>query len=237
MKTIGIVIPAYNEKENILKLIKSIRRYLNCVILVVDDSYDKSTQNILSKSGVKNLKYFNRGKKSGRGSAVIFGFKKLVKKQKISCFVEMDADLSHSPTELKRNIFFFYKNSLDLLIGSRYLKGSKIINWPLSRKVLSKLSNVLARTLLGVPVNDYTNGFRFYSKRAVKTVIAKCNKTGGGFIILSEIILVLWRKGYKIKEIKSIFKNRIRGESSVNLGLILESLTGLIKLFLLKKSF
>ena len=74
MKTIGIVIPTYNEKENILKLIKGIRRYLNCVILVVDDSYDKSTQNILSKSGVKNLKYFNRGKKSGRGSAVIFGF-------------------------------------------------------------------------------------------------------------------------------------------------------------------
>ena len=109
MKTIGIVIPTYNEKENILKLIKGIRRYLNCVILVVDDSYDKSTQNILSKSGVKNLKYFNRGKKSGRGSAVIFGFKKLVKKQKISCFVEMDADLSHSPTELKRNIFFFIK--------------------------------------------------------------------------------------------------------------------------------
>ena len=109
MKTIGIVIPAYNEKENILKLIKGIRRYLNCVILVVDDSYDKSTQKILSKSRVKSLKYFNRGKKSGRGSAVIFGFKKLVKKRKISCFVEMDADLSHSPTELKRNIFF-YKN-------------------------------------------------------------------------------------------------------------------------------
>ena len=80
----------------------------------------------------------------------------------------MDADLSHSPTELKRNISFFYKNSLDLLIGSRYLKGSKIINWPLSRRVLSKLSNILARTLLGVPINDYTNGFRFYSKRAVK---------------------------------------------------------------------
>ena len=91
--------------------------------------------------------------------------------------------------------------------------------------------------LLRVPVNDYTNGYRFYSKNAVKMIIAKCNKTGGGFIILSEIILILWNKGYKISEIKSIFRNRIRGESSVNLRLIFESLAGLFKLFLLKKSF
>ena len=105
--------------------------------------------------------------------------------------IEMDADLSHDPNEIKRNISFFYKNSLDLLIGSRYLKGSKIINWPLSRRLLSKFSNIFARLLLGVAVNDYTNGFRFYSKPAAKTVISKCNKTGGGFIILSEIILIL----------------------------------------------
>ena len=83
MKTIGIVIPAYNEKENILKLIKGIRRYLNCVILVVDDSYDKSTQKILSKSRVKKFKIFqSRKKKSGRGSAVIFDSKNLLKNEK-----------------------------------------------------------------------------------------------------------------------------------------------------------
>ncbi len=237
MKTIGIVIPAYNEKENILKLIKGIRKYLNCIILIVDDSKDKDIKKILLKNNIKNFNYFNRGKKSGRGSAVIFGFKKLIKKQKISCLIEMDADLSHSPTELRRNISFFYKNSLDLLIGSRYLNESKIINWPLSRRVLSKLSNILARTLLGVPIKDYTNGYRFYSKNAARTVIKKCNSTGGGFIILSEIILVLWKKGYKISEIRSIFRNRIRGESSVNIKLIFESLVGLFRLFLLKKFF
>ena len=75
----------------------------------------------------------------------------------------------HIVLELKRNISFFYANSLDLLIGSRYLAGSKIINWPRSRRILSKLSNILAKFLLGVPVSDYTNGFRFYSKSAVKT--------------------------------------------------------------------
>ena len=93
---------------------------------------------------------------------------------------------------------------------------------------------MLARILLGVPVSDYTNGYRFYSKRAVKTLVSKCNKLGGGFIILSEIILVLYNKNYKISEIQSIFKNRVRGESSVNLRLVLESLNGLIKLYLLK---
>ncbi len=148
----------------------------------------------------------------------------------------MDADLSHSPSELKRNISYFYKNSLDLLIGSRYLLESKIINWPLSRRILSKLSNMLAKILLGVPVNDYTNGYRFYSRSAAKTIILKCNKTGGGFIILSEIILILWKKNYKISEIKSIFRNRVRGESSVNIKLVIESFFGLIKLYLLKKN-
>ena len=178
-----------------------------------------------------------RKTKSGRGSAVLFGFKKILKmKQNISCFIEMDADLSHSPSELKRNISYFYSNSLDLLIGSRYLYGSKIINWPLSRRILSKFSNKLAKILLGIPVNDYTNGYRFYSKPAVKTIISKCNKTGGGFIILSEIILVLWKMNFKISEIKSIFKNRVRGESSVNLSLIIQSFFGLLKLYTLKKS-
>ena len=235
MNKIAIVIPAYNEDKNIIKLIHEIRKITKAIIIIVDDSQNLKTKKIISSFKIKNLYYFHRGKKLGRGSAVIFGFKKILKKNNnLSCFVEMDADMSHNPNELLRNVSFFYKNSLDLLIGSRYLPKSKIINWPFSRKILSKLSNMLARILLGVPVNDYTNGYRFYSKRAVKTVVSKCNKLGGGFIILSEIILVLYNKNYKISEIQSIFKNRVRGESSVNLRLVLESLNGLIKLYLLK---
>ena len=197
MNKIAIVIPAYNEDKNIIKLIHEIRKITKAIIVIVDDSQNLKTKKIISSFKIKNLYYFHRGKKLGRGSAVIFGFKKILKKNNnLSCFVEMDADMSHSPKELLRNVSFFYKNSLDLLIGSRYLPKSKIINWPLSRKILSKLSNMLARILLGVPVNDYTNGYRFYSKRAVKTLVSKCNKLGGGFIILSEIILVLYNKNY-----------------------------------------
>ena len=235
MKKIAIVIPTYNENKNIIKLIKEIRKKTNSIIVIVDDSKNLKTKKIINSNKIKNLYYFHRGKKLGRGSAVLFGFRKLLKKNKnLNCFIEMDADMSHSPKELLRNISFFYNNSLDLLIGSRYLKDSKIINWPISRRVLSKLSNVLARILLRVPVNDYTNGYRFYSKRAVKTIVSKCNKLGGGFIILSEIILVLYKKNYKISEIQTIFRNRIRGESSVNLNLVFESFLGLIKLFILK---
>ena len=235
MNKIAIVIPAYNEDKNIIKLIHEIRKITKAIIIILDDSQNLKTKKIISSFKIKNLYYFHRNKKLGRGSAVIFGFKKILKKNNnLSCFVEMDADMSHNPNELLRNVSFFYTNSLDLLIASRYLPKSKIINWPLSRKILSKLSNMLARILLGVPVNDYTNGYRFYSKRAVKTLVSKCNKLSGGFIILSEIILVLYNKNYKILEIQSIFKNRVRGESSVNLRLVLESLNGLIKLYLLK---
>ena len=237
MKSVGIVIPTYNEKENILKLVQSIRKKLNCIIIIVDDSPNLETKKIIYKSRIKNLLFFNRGKKSGRGSAVLFGLKKILKiKKKINCLIEMDADFSHDPSELNKNISFFYKNSLDLLICSRYLKNSKIINWPLSRKILSKLSNILAKLLIGAPVNDYTNGFRFYSRRAAQTIIKNCNHTGGGFIILSEIILVLWKKNFKVSEINTVFRNRIRGESSVSFKLILESLYGLFKLYLIKKS-
>ena len=237
MKSIGVVIPTYNEKENILRLIKSIRKKLNCIIVIVDDSSDLETKMIIKKSKIKNLLYFNRGRKSGRGSAVLFGLKKILQsKKKVSCLIEMDADFSHRPSELKKNISYFFTNSLDLLICSRYIKGSEIINWPLSRKILSKLSNILAKLLLGAPVHDYTNGFRFYSRSAAQTIVKKCNKTGGGFIMLSEIILVLWKKNFKISETTTIFRNRIRGESSVNIKLIIESLIGLIKLYLIKKS-
>ena len=238
MKKIGIVIPAFNEDKNIINLIKQIKKRLNCLILIVDDSTNQTTKKLLSRNKFKNVKYYHRGKRLGRGSAVIFGFRKLLKiKKDVDCLIEMDADMSHSPGELKRNIAYFYKNSFGLLIGSRYLPKSKIINWPLSRRILSKLSNKLAKFLLEAPVYDYTNGFRFYSKEAALTIIKKCKNTGGGFIILSEIILILWKNDFKIGEIRSIFKNRIRGESSVNFKLIIESFLGLIKLYIIRKSF
>ena len=143
----------------------------------------------------------------------------------------MDADFSHNPNELKRNIKYFYKNSLDMLISSRYLKESKIKNWPISRQIFSKMSNFLTRLILPVPVSDYTNGYRLYSKRSIKLILNECGKIGDGFIVLSEILLKIYSKNYKIDEIKTIFINRKRGESSVSFSLIVNSLFGLFKLY------
>tara|TARA_B110001452_G_scaffold157956_1_gene131450 strand:+ start:42 stop:764 length:723 start_codon:yes stop_codon:yes gene_type:complete len=230
----AIIIPAYNEEKNLIKLIKKINKYVSALIIIVDDSQNIKTKKLFKKRK-KNILYFHRGKKMGRGSAVIYGLKKALKNKNIVNYIEMDADMSHRPSELKKNISIFNNENLDLLIASRYLNKSKIINWPISRRILSKLSNVLARFLLSVPISDYTNGFRIYSKRATKLVSRKCGKIGDGFIVLSEIIIQLDFKKYKISETHSVFVNRIRGESSVNSKLFMQSLIGLLNLFLIKK--
>ena len=230
----AIIIPAYNEEKNLIKIIKKINKYVSALIIIVDDSQNIKTKKLFKKRK-KNILYFHRGKKMGRGSAVIYGLKKALKNKNIVNYIEMDADMSHRPSELKKNISIFNNENLDLLIASRYLNKSKIINWPISRRILSKLSNVLARFLLSVPISDYTNGFRIYSKRATKLVSSKCGKIGDGFIVLSEIIIQLDFKKYKISETHSVFVNRIRGESSVNSKLFMQSLIGLLNLFLIKK--
>jgi len=146
----------------------------------------------------------------------------------------MDADLSHDPNEIINNVNFFLNENIDLLISSRYLKKSKIINWPPERKLLSFFANNLAKYILKVPINDYTNGFRIYSNKAAKHVIANCGKVGDGFIILSEILVQLYYNNFKIKEIESTFVNRVRGDSSVTFKEIFKSLTGLFKIYQLK---
>ena len=234
-KNIGIVIPTFNEENNIVKLIKTIKsKFKDSLIVIVDDSLHKKIWNLIKKNKLK-VSYIYRGKKLGRGSAVRVGLQKLLKNKKIKFFVEMDDDFSHNPAELSKNINYFYKNSLDLLIGSRYLKKSKIINWSLSRRIFSFLANYLARNLLKIQISDFTNGYRIYSKNSVKKIIKNCGKVGGGFIMLSEILVELHINNFKIREIESIFVNRERGESSVNLKLILVSLLGLIKLYFNKK--
>ena len=232
MRNISIIIPTYKEKENIFKLTKKILSiYPKAVIFVVDD-----TENLNLKNRFKSnkIKYFLRKNKKGRGSAVLYGLKKSLQYKSNSIFIEMDADFSHNPKELKKKIEFFIKNDLDLLISSRYLENSKIINWPIQRLVFSKLSNKLAQFLLDVGVTDYTNGFRIYSRRSVELIVKKCGRIGDGFIVLSEILLTIKLNKFKIRELPTIFVNRKRGESSVNFKLIIQSLIGIVKLYFIK---
>ena len=234
MNNVAIIIPTYNELENIQRLVNEIRKNITkCNIYIVDDTKNDDIGKLITRKKLK-VKYFHRKKKSGRGSAVIYGLKKAFKDKQNKIFIEMDADFSHNPKELNRNLNIFRKKNLDLLIASRYLKKSKIINWGLSRRVFSILSNFLARNVLKIFLHDFTNGFRIYSKRSVKKIIKKCGNIGDGFIILSEIIVVLHNNHFKIDEISSKFVNRERGQSSVNLSLVLASFFGLMKLFFIK---
>jgi len=234
MDNIAIIIPTYNELDNIEKLVKEIKKNVpKCSIFIVDDSKKNDIGKLIVNKNIK-AKYFHRKKKYGRGSAIVYGLKKAFKNKKNKIFIEMDADFSHDPKELNNNIKFFKKKKLDLLIASRYLKDSEIVNWSLSRRIFSRLSNFLARNLLQIILHDFTNGFRIYSKRSTKKIIQKCGNIGDGFIILSEIIVVLHNNHYKIDEVSSKFVNRKRGESSVNTSLIFASLFGLLKLVFIK---
>jgi len=235
MKKIAIIIPTYNEAENIIRLIKKIKNCLSNVnIYVIDDSPIPEIGKLIN-SNYKNVKYYFRKNKLGRGSAVLFGMKKALEDGKFNLFIEMDADFSHNPNELKKKISCFKRNNLDMLIASRYLDDSKILNWSLPRKVLSKLSNTLARVFLKINIKDFTNGFRFYSIRSAKKIVKNCGNIGSGFIILSEIIVVINNNNFKIQEVPTIFVNRTRGKSSVNIKLVIQSFLGLIKLTLIKK--
>ena len=230
---VSVIIPAYNEKNNVVNLAKDIINKIEHVqVIIVDDSKEDSISPLLEK--MNKVKYIFRGKKLGRGSAIIEGIKYLIKNTDTEIFVEMDADYSHDPNELKNNLKLFKEGKYDLLISSRYLSDSKIINWPATRRIFSFFANSLAKFLLRVPVSDYTNGFRIYSNNAANHIAFNCGKIGDGFIILSEILVELYYKNFKIGEISSKFVNRVRGESSLNFREIFNSFLGLIRIYNLK---
>ena len=230
-----IIIPTYNEKKNIKILLNKIFNILqNIRVLIIDDTPNQEIKSEIVE--FKIVTYIHRVGKKGRGSAVLTGMNHALQNYDFTYLIEMDADLSHNPNELPDNLAFCLKNKLDLLVSSRYLKKSKIINWPLKRKILSYLANFLAKNILKVPIQDYTNGFRIYSKKSSEHVVKNCGKVGDGFIILSEILVHLYYSGFNIQERPTVFVDRVRGNSNVNLIEIIRSLLGLFKIYFLKNN-
>lgn len=231
---VGIVIPAYKEHESIAPLIADIRSHVaDALIVVVDDSPDEKTAEILRPMESATLHYIHRSLKGGRGTAVIEGLRYLVAMD-VDYALEMDADFSHPPKQIPELLALASREGLDLLIASRYLAASRILNWPFSRRLFSFGSNHLARFVLGVPVSDYTNGFRVYSGRAARLIGDECGRLGTGFIALSEILVNLYYRGFKVGETPTTFVNRVRGESSLNSGEIANALRGLVRIHGLK---
>lgn len=234
-ESVGVVIPSYKEQDNIAALIGRVRAVLpEAWIVVIDDSPDLATVEAAERARAAlplgdRVNAVHRQEKDGRGSAVLEGMKRLLE---AGCrrVVEMDSDFSHPPEEIPGHLNAARGQGLDLLIASRYLPESRIENWPFKRRVFSRCSNGLARLMLGVPISDYTNGFRFYSRRAVEEAVRTCGKLGKGFIALSEILVKLELAGFTIGEAPTSFVNRLRGESSVTLKELTWAVTGLFRI-------
>lgn len=229
-KRIAVVIPTYNEQENITRLVEKIYEILpKAIMIVVDDSPNDKTVIAISKLTTKYpfLKVISRKRKQGRGSAVLEGFSCAKKHYNPDIFIEMDADFSHDPNELPSLIN--KSGAKTIVVGSRYIKGSKIINWPIKRRIASKISNLLVRITLGMPLHDNTNGYRCYPKGAISHLLSR-EYISGGYIVLSEAAYLLKKKGYKFTEVQSVFFNRRRGKSNANISEFLNAFVTLLKL-------
>ncbi len=233
--TPGVVVPAYKEAETIGPLVRAILEALpRAQVLVVDDSPDAGTVDAVTRLQAPAVRVIHRDTKGGRGSAVLDGLRDLHAR---GCdpLIEMDADHSHPPSQLPALIDEAAARGLDLLIASRYVRGSRIVNWPVSRRVFSALSNRLARAVLGVPIADYTNGYRVYSRRGAATVLATCGRLGKGFIALSESLVNLHYRGLRVGETPTVFTNRVRGESSLSYSEIRSACVGLFRISALRR--
>ncbi len=225
-----IVVPVYNEAENlkilIPKIFKNVRRVY---VVVVDDNSKDNTKEVLSAltKKYKTVLHLKRKSKMGRGTAVLHGFRYALTHFKSQTFIEMDADLSHDPDELPQLLKL--TDNKTVVIASRYLKRSKIINSPYHRRLLSKLANSFNSLLFGLPIHDNTNGFRLYPRTAVELLVNYDFKSTG-FVTIPEATYYLFRKGYKLRERPTTFVNRRLGGSKADLHEIYISVRDLIRI-------
>ena len=223
-----IIIPSYNESDNIIQLTEVLlKENSNTDVLVVDDSSDNTADLVSARQATEpRLFLIKRGKKDGRGSAVLEGFKFALSKD-YERIAEMDADFSHNPHEFQSLIAVSGDNTL--VIGSRYLKTSKIVGWPLTRRIFSKFANFYANTILRIGIHDYTNGYRIYGREALKKLdVSKIKEKG--YIVLSEISYQLFKNGVKIVEVPTLFVNRRRGVSNFSWKEIREAFMSVIRI-------
>lgn len=226
----AIVVPTYNEKENIRKLIQTIFGISRDMkIIIVDDNSPDKTGDIVDalKKKYPNLDIIHRKEKNGRGGACVAGFKKALSEGYEYIF-EMDADFSHDPKDIPIMLDKI-QDGYGMVIGSRYMKKSKIVNWGLKRTVFSKFANIYARVILGIPISDYTNGYRVYTKKALESINYE-RIEAVGYIVLSEMAYQLHRQGFKIGEIPIVFVNRERGISNLSIHEITCAFTTVLRI-------
>ncbi len=224
-----IIIPTFNELENIRKLIPDLlERHENLDILIVDDNSPDGTGIYIEELSKKNLKIklIKREKKMGLGTAYIAGFKYALQHDYDYIF-EMDADFSHDPREIKQ--FLQAINKYDLVLGSRYVRGVNVINWPMRRLLLSYFANKYTRFITGMPIQDATGGFKCFRRKVLEAInLDKIRSNGYAFQI--EMTFKTWKKGFKVGEIPIVFVDRVKGTSKMSKKIVREAVVMVWKL-------
>ena len=233
-----VIIPTYNEKENIEKIIRAVMALDGDYhILVIEDGSPDGTAGIVK--GLQpvfegRLFMIERRGKLGLGTAYITGFKWAIENGYDYIF-EMDADFSHNPDDLSRLYEACSIDGADLSIGSRYCKGISVVNWPIGRVIMSYYASVYVRTVLGMKVYDTTAGFKCYKRKVLETIdLDQVRMKGYGFQI--EMKYSTYVLGFKIKEVPVIFVDRTEGTSKMSSGIFGEAFWGVMKLKMRKIS-
>ena len=227
-----IIIPTFNESENIELIINKILLLNDSNdILVVDDNSPDGTSKIVSdlkKENIDRIFLIVRDNKLGLGSAYKEGFNWALNKN-YSYIFEMDADLSHDPEEIVNLKELLIKSDSDVAVGSRYLDGVSVVNWPLSRIFLSYFANIYVRIITGMPIKDATSGFIGYTNESLSSLNID-NIKFNGYAFQIEMKFKLWKKNFKLREHQIIFVNRKSGKSKMDKNIIFEAIFGVIRL-------
>ena len=228
-----VIIPTYNEIQNIEKMIRTMfGLHEGISLLIIEDGSPDGTAGVVKslQNEFANLHIIERTGKLGLGTAYITGFKWALERDYDFIF-EMDCDFSHDPKQVPDLLAAAQTN--DLAIGSRYIGGIRIINWPFRRLLLSYLASIYIRIVTGLPIMDPTGGFKCFSRKALKALNLD-NIIANGYIFQLELTYKIWSQGLSVKEVPIIFNERQEGVSKMGGGIIFEAFFAVLKLKFLK---
>jgi dolichol-phosphate mannosyltransferase len=229
---LSVVIPTYNEVDNVQNLSEELLKLDHEItILFVDDSSpDGTADKVIEVSKTHpEVHLLKRLGKGGRGAACMAGFQWFFERgvSGDDYMIEMDADLSHHPKDLQKLLDAMEES--DMVVGSRYLPGGRIENWPVHRTLLSKFANIFAKFVLNIPLSDYTTGYRVYRAKVLQE-ISYHHINSKGYIVLTEMAYQIHLKGFRLGDAPITFVNRVRGDSNLDLVEIFSAFTGVLRL-------
>ena len=228
-----VIIPTYNERENIENIVRAVMALEHGFhILVIDDGSPDGTANIvkglMKQEFAERLFLLERSGKLGLGTAYIAGFRWALEHGYDYIF-EMDADFSHNPADLPRLYKACAEEGADLSIGSRYVSGVNVVNWPIGRILMSYFASVYVRIVTGMPIHDTTAGFVCYRRKVLETINLEAVRFKG-YAFQIEMKYSAYKLGFKLKEVSVIFVNRVLGTSKMNTSIFGEALFGVLQL-------